>query len=327
MVAYQRAVGNHAMQRQMRSGLVPTGVIRGAGHHVGNQAIQRMVAGTVQRAAAVAQDDLRTSANGQDIGQRIQAASAGGSALDAGVQRQLESGLGSNLAGVRVHTDGEADRLSRSVDAVAFTTGSHIFFRSGMYNPGSSEGMNLLAHEATHTVQQASGPVDGTPAPGGVSISDPGDRFEQAASAAAQRVVSGGVAQGAEAASGGAGGASVQRAGAEEDEVQTMRTSTYAAIQREGAEEEELQTMRASTYAAIQRQAAPEEEEPMQTMRASAYAAAVQREAAPEEEELQTMRTATYASIQREAAPEEEELQTMRSSTYANSLQRDAAEQ
>src|SRR5206468_69253 len=81
------------------------------------------------------------------------------------------------LSGVRVHTDGEADRLSRSVSAAAFTTGPNIFFRSGTYNPSSSKGLQLLAHEATHVIQQASGPVAGTPAPGGVSISNPGDSF------------------------------------------------------------------------------------------------------------------------------------------------------
>jgi hypothetical protein len=45
--------------------------------------------------------------------------------------------------------------------------------------------MQTLAHEAAHTVQQAAGPVDGTASPGGVSISDPSDRFEQAAQHAA----------------------------------------------------------------------------------------------------------------------------------------------
>jgi hypothetical protein len=71
----------------------------------------------------------------------------------------LEAGLGADLSSVRVHTGGEADHLARSVDAVAFTTGSAIFFRSGAYNPGTSVGLHLLAHEATHTMQQAAGPV------------------------------------------------------------------------------------------------------------------------------------------------------------------------
>ena len=124
----------------------------------GNRSVSRFL----QRAAASA-----TAQPADDVGSRIQARAGAGSPLDSAVQRQLETGLGANLSGVRVHTDGEADHLSRSVDAVAFTTGSDIFFRSGAYNPGSSEGLHLLAHEATHTVQQAAGPVSGTPIGGG----------------------------------------------------------------------------------------------------------------------------------------------------------------
>src|SRR5438874_41382 len=85
-----------------------------------------------------------------------------------------QAGLEADLSNVRVQTDGEADHLARSVDAVAFTTGSDIFFQSGTYNPGTSEGLHLLAHEATHAVQQAQGPVAGTPVTGGVALSDPG---------------------------------------------------------------------------------------------------------------------------------------------------------
>jgi outer membrane protein OmpA-like peptidoglycan-associated protein len=125
------------------------------------------------------------------LAQRIDAAAGRGSRLDAPVQRQLEAGLGADLSGVRVHTGSEADHLARSVDAVAFTTGADIFFRSGAYNPATPDGLHLLAHEATHTVQQAAGPVAGTPAAGGVAISDPSDSFEQAAEQTAAGVVAG----------------------------------------------------------------------------------------------------------------------------------------
>lgn len=147
-------------------------------------AVQRADAGTGSAAGGGSADD--------DLARRIQAASATGTAIDGAVQRRLEGGLGADLSGVRVHTGGEADSLARSVNAVAFTTGPDIFFRAGAYQPQSSEGMHLLAHEAAHTVQQAAGPVAGTPAPGGVSISDPADSDEQAAGREANAVVMGG---------------------------------------------------------------------------------------------------------------------------------------
>lgn len=128
-------------------------------------------------------------ADDTDLAQQIEAASGGGTSLATGVRNQLEGQLAASLGQVRIHADGEADALARSVSAKAFTTGQDIFFRAGAYNPDSPEGLRLLAHEVTHTVQQATGPVDGNAAPGGVSISDPGDRFEQAADQIANQVV------------------------------------------------------------------------------------------------------------------------------------------
>src|SRR5256886_9825679 len=45
----------------------------------------------------------------------------------------------------------------------------------------SPAGRHVLAHELAHVIQQKAGPVDGSPAPGGIRLSDPSDRFEQAA--------------------------------------------------------------------------------------------------------------------------------------------------
>ena len=126
----------------------------------------------------------------ENIGQRIQSASGGGGKLDEGVQQHLEQHLGADLSDVRIHTDGEADRLSRSVNAIAFTTGQDVFFSSGSYNPSSAEGKHLIAHEVVHTVQQANGAVAGAPTAGGISISNPSDPFELEADQVADRVMS-----------------------------------------------------------------------------------------------------------------------------------------
>ena len=123
-----------------------------------------------------------------DLSGRIRAQAGQGATLPAPVRRRLEAGLGADLANVRVHTGAEADRLARSVNAVAFTTGPDIFFRAGAFAPGTEAGLRLVAHEATHTVQQAAGPVTGVSV-GGVAISDPQDHFEQAARRSADRLV------------------------------------------------------------------------------------------------------------------------------------------
>ena len=117
--------------------------------------------------------------------------SGGGQPLDKPVRQVMESSLGHDFGDVRVHTDGRASDSAKSVQAQAYTVGNDIVFQSGNYDPGSSSGQRMLAHELTHVVQQRSGPVDGTPAPGGIKVSDPSDPFERAAEASADRVVSG----------------------------------------------------------------------------------------------------------------------------------------
>ncbi|MDF5707283.1 MAG: DUF4157 domain-containing protein [Nostoc sp. S4] len=141
-----------------------------------------------QRMIQRQEDGAETAAQGA-IAQRIHAASGKGSKLDAGVEQHLEQHLGADLSNVRIHTDSEADRLSQSVNAVAFTTGQDIFFSSSSYNPTSTEGQHLIAHEVVHTVQQKNGAVAGTPTAEGVSISDPSDPFEQEAEQIADRAM------------------------------------------------------------------------------------------------------------------------------------------
>ena len=160
-------------------------ILHGAQRTHGNRAVQRFLN------AASAAEEMDTEEDDY-LARRIESLSGGGSSLDENTRGKLERGLGSSLAGVRIHTGEEADHLSREMHAVAFTTGQDIFFRSGLFNPHTPEGLRLLAHEATHTVQQSHGAVDGTPTTGGVSISDPSDQFEQAAERAADAVVAGG---------------------------------------------------------------------------------------------------------------------------------------
>ena len=89
-----------------------------------------------------------------DIEGQIESAKGGGRPLSADTQSSMGQAFNANFSDVKVHTDGQADTLNRSLQARAFTTGQDIFFRSGEYNPDSSSGQTLLAHELTHTVQQ-----------------------------------------------------------------------------------------------------------------------------------------------------------------------------
>lgn len=92
-----------------------------------------------------------------DLESGIARARGGGQALEPGLQRQMGQAMGADFSGVRVHTDGQADQLNRSIQAKAFTTGQDVFFRQGAYEPGSRSGQELIAHELTHVVQQSQG--------------------------------------------------------------------------------------------------------------------------------------------------------------------------
>jgi hypothetical protein len=77
--------------------------------------------------------------------------------LASGTRRSMEAVFGRDLGGVRIHTDATAAMVARAVHARAFTVGRDIAFGEGQFNPGTSAGRGLLAHELTHTIQQRVG--------------------------------------------------------------------------------------------------------------------------------------------------------------------------
>ncbi|THF67910.1 DUF4157 domain-containing protein [Deinococcus sp. Arct2-2] len=145
-------------------GLIPLGE-RPALQRAVDTALQREREQEVQDAAALTLTQLQRQAAAleaeaaQPLWQRIGAKRGGGQPLPEAVRRHLEQGLNHDLSAVRIHEDAEADNLAKSVQAVAFTTGTDIFFRSGQFNPNTRSGLELLAHEVTHTVQQSKGHV------------------------------------------------------------------------------------------------------------------------------------------------------------------------
>ncbi|MFY9269856.1 MAG: DUF4157 domain-containing protein [Candidatus Manganitrophaceae bacterium] len=86
--------------------------------------------------------------------ERLDALAGSGQAMPQGVKREMEASFGASFDRVRIHTDGEAARISRSLHAEAFTYGNDIFFGAGKYEDTTEGGRGLLAHELTHTLQQ-----------------------------------------------------------------------------------------------------------------------------------------------------------------------------
>jgi hypothetical protein len=161
----------------------------------------------------------------------INRARSGGQPLDATVQTQMSENMGHDFSGVRVHTGSESDTLNKQLGAKAFTTGNDVFFREGEYNPHSSSGQELIAHELTHVAQQGSGAV---PSGGKMAVNEPGDRFEVEADSVAKSVTSMGSTP------------AIQRQTPDEDEVftklaQRQEEDDELAVQKQEEEDETLQ--------------------------------------------------------------------------------------
>ena len=241
----------------------------------------------VQRVLALARKGTGEAEAAPDVEQAIQRVRGGGQALDSGACTQMESAFGADFSGVRVHTDGEADTLNRELSARAFTTGQDIFFRQGAYNPGSSSGRELIAHELTHVVQQNGDKVQRK-----LTVGQPGDKYEQEADRVARAVMY----QEQHAATQEAGQERLCRRPEEKEEELHMRAeASLVQAQAEKRKEEEgpIQTKMHDTQ--VQRQDEEEEkEEPVQTKAKDAW---VQRQI--EEEEPVQMST-DYSLVGRE---------------------------
>jgi hypothetical protein len=104
-------------------------------------------------------DDGQPTSVSAELEGRIDAARGTGQPLADSARATLEPYLGHDLSQVRIHTDAEADKISRQLEAEAFTTGRDVFFKQGAYQPESETGKELLAHELTHVVQQSREPA------------------------------------------------------------------------------------------------------------------------------------------------------------------------
>jgi hypothetical protein len=82
-----------------------------------------------------------------------------GRPLDNGLQTFFESRFGRDFSGVRIHTEERAENSADMVNSLAYTVGQNVVFAKHRYDPSSLAGMQLLAHELTHVVQQGAAPI------------------------------------------------------------------------------------------------------------------------------------------------------------------------
>lgn len=96
----------------------------------------------------------KTNTASKGLSQQLKSKSGKGRRLSESTQAEMESAFKTDFSDVNIHTDLDAIVLNKELGAQAFTHGKDVYFNSGKYNPDSSAGKHLLAHELTHVVQQ-----------------------------------------------------------------------------------------------------------------------------------------------------------------------------
>ena len=80
-----------------------------------------------------------------------------GTPLPKKLQNSMGAAFEADFGKVRIHTGLDSIAMNTSLNAQAFTHGNDIYFNKGNYNPNTTQGKHLLAHELTHTLQQSNG--------------------------------------------------------------------------------------------------------------------------------------------------------------------------
>ena len=168
----QRTIGNQAVQRLFKSGVIqaklkigqPNDIYEQEADRVAEQ-VMRMPEPRLQRQAEEEEEKEeetlqtkeipgQTPEVSPDLESRINAIRGGGQPLPESVRAFFEPRFGYDFSQVRIHSNLEAAQTARALNAKAFTVGRDILFGAGQYTPATAAGRSLLAHELTHIAQQ-----------------------------------------------------------------------------------------------------------------------------------------------------------------------------
>lgn len=101
-----------------------------------------------------------TSALTAEVSTVNSAINSPGKPLDGTTKQYMESRFEQNFDSVKVHNDDIAHHSADAISARAYTHQNHIVFDNDEYNPYSSSGKKLIAHELTHVLQQKGNSAD-----------------------------------------------------------------------------------------------------------------------------------------------------------------------
>jgi hypothetical protein len=162
------------------------------GTNDGDQLIAHELAHVVQHADGRTGGAPAISAPGDALERDAEAAAARAQHAEPAGARDALSDMGSafgrSFDDVRVHSGAEAASLTSSLGTQAVTVGKDVYFAPGAFDPSSTEGRRVLAHELTHVAQQDAAAAT---APTAAPVGARGNAFEHEATRAADAVLAG----------------------------------------------------------------------------------------------------------------------------------------
>ncbi len=88
------------------------------------------------------------------VGRNVDKTKGRGASMPEKTRMFMENRFNTDFSNVKVHNDKSAFQLNQHLNSQAFTHGNDIYFNKDRFDPNSTEGKHLLAHELTHTIQQ-----------------------------------------------------------------------------------------------------------------------------------------------------------------------------
>lgn len=126
-----------------------------------NRVVHGMTPALMGRSAPVLSRQIGTSSTSSSTATSIESFHQGiqttAQPLEPAIRSQMESAYATDFSGVKVHTGAAAASSAASLNARAYTWGSHVVFAAGEFAPQTHGGRHLLAHELAHVVQQRNG--------------------------------------------------------------------------------------------------------------------------------------------------------------------------
>jgi hypothetical protein len=115
------------------------------------------------KSAGKKEDDKTTKGKGVSVKEpfetRLAHIKEKGKPLPEKIRAKMEAEMHHDFSSVRIHDDATAAELAEEIHAQAFAQGHDIYFNVDKFNPETTGGAHLLAHELTHVIQQGAAPT------------------------------------------------------------------------------------------------------------------------------------------------------------------------